>query len=214
MEPYLDTIKSLFYLFLALGISWFFWNSAEKYARKGLQFVDPLSFFIMSIWGASGFFFLSPILHFVPSLFQPILQLYFKPLPDWDIYLYIWANSYFSNIEWEILKHRSWLFSSVLLPILLIIISLLLRILYKPIRTKYHYIINSILIGLSIGVSAHLSGDILLSFIPRGDIGFKIYGWNLLSSFIWFISHIFLGFSIPFFLIWLISVISKKKYTE
>ena len=211
MQPYLDTIKSFFYLFLALGTSWFFWNSAERYAKKGLHFVDPFLFLVMVLWGASGFFFLSPILHVLPTSLHPILQLFFKPVPDWDIYLYIWANSYSSSIEWEFLKHRSCLFSSVIIPILLMTISILSKILHKPILAKSYRTLSSITIGLFIGISTHLSGDILLSFIPRGDVGFKIYSLSTSISLIWFASNIFLGIFIPFFWILLTSAIYKKK---
>ncbi len=213
--PYLDTVKDFFYLFLALGIAFVFWNRAEQYAKKGLQFVDPLLFLVMVIWGASGFFFLSPILQFLPGFFDSILDIFYQAIPDWDIPLYIWFNSWFSRGGWEFLKHRSWLFSSVIIPTVLLVISILPNILRKPLLAKkYHSHLNTlrnIAFGLFVGVSAHLCGDILLSFIPRGDIGFKIYGWNQWVSLIWFMFHIFLGIFIPFLLIWFIGTTYKKR---
>lgn len=211
MEVYLDTIKSFAYLFLALGISWLFWNFAEKYASKGLKFVNPVCFLIAVIWSGSGFFFFSPILNILPSLFHPILQLLFEPLSNWDIFLHIWANSFFSNIEWELLKHRSLLFNSVAIPIFLMIISISPKKIYQPILTKYSCTLNSISIGLFVGISSHLFGDIFLSFIPRGDIGFTINGLNQETSLIWLVLNIFLGILIPFFLIRLTSIHYKRR---
>ena len=212
--PYLDTVKDFCYLFLALGIALVFWSYAERYTEKGLRFVNPLLFLVMVIWGASGFFFLSPVLQFLPSFFDSILDIFYKAIPDWDIALYIWSNYWFPRVGWEFLKHRSWLFSSVIIPTAILVISILPSLLHKPILAKkYRWHLNtlrSIAFGLFVGVSVNLCGDILLSFIPRGDIGFKIYGWNQSDSLIWFAFHIFLGIFIPFLWIWLIGVTYKK----
>jgi hypothetical protein len=211
---YLDTVKDFFYLLLGILVSKYFWDYAERYSKQGLRLVNPLLFFIMVIWGASGFFFLSPILNFLPNLFEPILQLFYNAIPDWDIPLYIWAKSWLPGIEWELLKHRSWLFSSNIIPILLMVISTLTPRLYPSVLAKMRRHLNNlfnIAIGLSVGFFAHLCGDMILSFIPRGDIGVTIYSWNQLISLIWFALNMFLGISIPFFLIGLTSVRHKKQ---
>lgn len=213
MEPYLDTIKSFLYLLLSIGISWLFWNRAERYAKKGLHYVDPFLFIVMVIWGASGFFFFSFILHFIPTLYHSIIGLFLKPIPDWDISLYIWANHLFSDTDWDLFKHRSWLFSSVIIPILLMVISILIVALRKSISSKSFRVLNSIIIGLFVGISSHLSGDLVFSFIPRGNIGYKIYDFNTSISQLWFASNILLGISIPFLIICLTSAVYKKNKT-
>ena len=230
MEHLYDTFKQVIYLFGGIAVGYGFWELCEQYAKKGLRFINPLWFLIMVIWGASGFFFLRPLsflLNFLPksldSFFSSILQLFYKAVPDWDIPLYVWTKG-----SWEFLHHRSLLFSSVVLPISLLIISLvvlpiglliisvILPKFNKRISGSIYHLLNwlrDVALGLSIGISVHLCGDILLKWIPREDTDIKIYGLETFDSWVWFVLNLILGFSIPFIIIWVMDSRSHKKVT-
>ena len=218
---YLDTIKLFCYLFLGILVSFCFWNfseiSCQRYFKKKISSTDPFLFLITGIWGSSGFFFLSPILHILPVPLHPPLRLLCTAFPQWDILFYIWAHSWFSSpkweifndVEWQIFILRSWLFHSIIIPTLLILGSYLIQnFLYSSpaANTKVRHRLNTVFIigiGLSVGVSAHLLGDILLYPFPGGGANLLIYRWNQQASLLWTTSHMFLGLLVPFFFIWI-----------
>ena len=221
-----DTFKNVIYLFGGIAVAYGFWELCERYAKKGLQSINSLWFLIMVIWGASGFFFLRPLfffLDFLPksldSFFSSILQLFYTAIPDWDILLYVWSSGYLG-----FLQHRSLLFSSVVLPVTILSISLLLPILIslllptlnQGISDSIHRLLNwlrDVALGLSVGISVHLCGDILLKWIPRKDTGINIYGWETFHSWVWLMLNLLLGFSIPFIIIWVMDSGPHRKVT-
>lgn len=170
-----------FIIGLAVGIG--FWQVLERYAKNGVQKINPICFLIMLIWGASGLFFFR-------KLHIPILDhdFFYMAVPDWDIPLYNWSRFRF-------LIHRSWLFHSVLLPVGFIIISLWGIDRYQSSSKIYWQWFRDSAIGLSVGVSAHLIWDALLSY---SKIGFIIHGWNYFDSFLWLVINLIVGLGIPF----------------
>lgn len=144
----------------------------------------------MLIWGASGLFFFR-------KLHIPVLshQFFYMAVPDWDIPLYNWTRLRF-------LIHRSWLFHSALFPLSLLILSW-----WGMKRSRSHsgnahqwwQWLRDAAMGLSVGMSAHLIWDALLSSTKRG---FAIFGWNHFDSLAWLVLNLILGLGIPFLIIW------------
>jgi hypothetical protein len=182
---YFFTDKFIHFLVgLAVGVC--FWQLLERYARGGLQRINPIWFLLMLIWGASGLFFFR-------KLHIPVLSndFFYMAVPDWDIPLYNWTRLRF-------LIHRSWAFHSVLLPIGLIIISL--WGMYRDrTRSQYWQWLRDAAVGLCVGMSAHLIWDALLSFTKSG---FTIFGWNQSGSLAWLALNLILGLGVPFGVIW------------
>ncbi|WP_373526197.1 hypothetical protein [Nostoc sp.] len=184
----LDTIKNASYLFLGLISGYCFWELCEHYTGIGISRINPIVFILALCWGASGFFFLPP-LSFTAN------QLIYYALPDWDIPLSLW-------IKLGFLQHRSWLFSSVILPLALLIISRLSERYFARkqwfLSFIFHFI-RDISIGLSVGSSAHLFGDFSLQWIPVGDTSINIFGWQKpVYFYIWLVVNLLLGLGIPF----------------
>jgi hypothetical protein len=160
----------------------------EHYAGIGISRINPIVFILALCWGASGFFFLPPI-SFAAN------QLIYYALPDWDIPLSLW-------IKLGFLQHRSWLFSSVILPLTLLIISGLSERYFARRQWLLSFIFNiirDISIGLSVGSSAHLFGDFSLQWIPVGDTNINIFDWqNPVYLYLWLVVNLLLGLGIPF----------------
>jgi len=223
--PY-DTIKDFCYLFLGIAIAYGFWELCERYYRRGLRYINPFLFFVMVIWGVSGFFFLNPLLlllRLLPNdpvhpnpIFQiiSVFQLLSTAVPDLDIPLYRWAKFLNPNENWEILMHRSLLFSSVIIPFILMFTTVFFPILFQNISNVIRNILNFLYIsaiGLFIGISSHLLGDMLFMFIPSGDISIKIYNWEENLSLLWLVANTILGIFIPLVAIMLIHFLERKK---
>ncbi|KAM3093298.1 hypothetical protein ACKFKG_20030 [Phormidesmis sp. 146-35] len=185
----LDTIKNACYLFLGLITGHIFWELCEHYCERAISYVNPLLFILTLCWGASGFFFLPPI--FLPA--DQFLQYAF---PDWDIPLSLLLKSHF-------LQHRSWLFSSTLIPLAFLSIIILQSILTQKTLQKRRFLIfllnslRDICVGFSVGITAHLIGDLIFQWIPARDTGIAIAGWQNLYSYTWFVLSLLFGFSIP-----------------
>ena len=193
---FLDTVKSASYLFFGMLIGYYFWEFCEYRIRKDISIssINPIWYLIMVVWGASGFFFL-------PYTQHSVFHLLYYPVPDWNIQFFLWT-------KWEFLQHCSWLFSSVILPLTLLGISLLMHRISQRhsslICRLFNYLFNclrDISIGLSIGVSTHLIGDFVLQWTPSIDTNINIFGWLQLHSLIWLCLNLFLGFIIPFIVI-------------
>lgn len=181
---YLSTDKLMhFAVGLAVGVC--FWQLLEYYARGGVRQINPILFLLMLIWGASGLFLFR-------KLHIPILDgdFFYMAVPDWDIPLYNWTRLRF-------LIHRSWMFHSVLVPIGLIIISF--WGMHRNSITQYWKWLRDAAMGLSVGISAHLIWDALLSSTKRG---FFIHGWDLPTSVFWLALNLILGLGVPFGIIW------------
>ncbi|MBD2124732.1 hypothetical protein H6F68_28085 [Trichocoleus sp. FACHB-262] len=177
----LDNIKDTLYLFFGMALGYAFWEFCERYAREQILYVNPILFVIMLVWGASGFFFL-------PYSQDLIIQLLCYAIPDWDIPLSMGRQS-------DLFQHRSWLFSSILIPLILLGIAILsavfrLRLVLSSLR--------NIAIGLLVGISAHLLGDLLLQWIPIGDTDIKIYELDSLHSRVWLFLNLVFGLVLPF----------------
>ncbi|NEQ44421.1 MAG: hypothetical protein F6K00_13030 [Leptolyngbya sp. SIOISBB] len=171
---------------LAVGIT--FWWLLERYLRNAARRINPILFLIMLVWGASGLFFFR-------KLGIPILShtAFYMAIPDWDIPLYQVTRLRF-------LIHRSWLFHSTLLPLALLGLWGWLR--RSPPSHQWPTLLTNSLrdsaLGLSIGMSAHLLWDALLSSTRRG---FYIRGFGSLNSWLWLIMSLGLGIGIP----WLVA---------
>ncbi|MBE8990046.1 hypothetical protein [Nostoc sp. LEGE 12450] len=188
----LDTVKNASYLFLGMLVGYGFWEFCECYAKVGISRINPFLYPFMVVWGASGFFFL-PYVEYA--------HLSYYAVPDWDIPLTVW-------MQLEFLQHRSWLFSSVLIPLAFLAIAQLLQNTRqrhsKRINKVFKIFIGSlkdISLGLSVGISAHLMGDFLLQWIRSGDTSINIFGWTKLYSLIWLALNLLLGLIVPFLII-------------
>ena len=184
---YLSTDK-LMHFVVGLAVGAGFWQLLERYAQVGVRRINPIWFLIMLIWGASGLFFFR-------KLHIPILSndFFYMAVPDWDIPLYNWTRLRF-------LIHRSWLVHSALLPIGLLFISLwgMNRAQSLSNSPKWNWLRDAA-IGLSVGISAHLIWDALLS---ETKAGFLINGWNHYTSLTWLALNLSMGFGVPFLVIW------------
>jgi hypothetical protein len=181
---YLSTDKLMhFAVGLAVGVC--FWQLLEYYARGGVRQINPILFLLMLIWGASGLFLFR-------KLHIPILDgdFFYMAVPDWDIPLYNWTRLRF-------LIHRSWMFHSVLVPIGLIVISF--WGMHRNSISQYWNWLRDAAMGLSVGMSAHLIWDALLSSTKRG---FLINGWDMPTSLAWLGLNLILGLGVPFGIIW------------
>lgn len=165
-----------------------FWYAIERYCPIAARRLNPIVFLVMLIWGASGLFFFR-------RLHLPVLSgdLFYMAVPDWDIPLYK-----ATRLRWLI--HRSWLFHSVLIPLTVASLSAgrLLMARHSNRQTAWKRLLEGA-IALSIGMSAHLLWDGLLSYSKRG---FVIHGWSLPVSFAWWICNIAIGITVPFAIVW------------
>lgn len=181
MSPFVDKLLH-FAVGLAVGMA--FWWLLERYSRSAARTINPIAFLIMLVWGASGLFFFR-------KLGLPVLShtFFYMAFPDWDIPLYK-----LTGLRWLI--HRSWLFHSVLMPMGML--GLWLWLSQKTSITQFQRGLVNLLrdsaIGLSVGISAHLLWDALLSSTRRG---FYIHGFGSSLSLLWLLGNLILGIGIP-----------------
>jgi len=172
---------------LAIGVGFWWW--LERYAKQAARSINPLVFLIMLIWGASGLFFFR-------KLGIPLLSgtFFYMAVPDWDIPLYDATGLRF-------LIHRSWLFHSVLLPMGLLggwFWCSQQRYVSPWQRTGVNLLRDGA-IGLSVGMSAHLVWDALLSSFKRG---FYIRGFGGSASYLWLFVNLAIGIGVPLLIAW------------
>lgn len=167
---------------LAVGI--LFWGLLERYSRSAARTINPIVFLIMLVWGASGLFFFRKL--GLPWLSHTAFYMAF---PDWDIPLY-------KSTGMKLLVHRSWLFHSVLIPMGILGVWAWLG--HRPCSNSLQRIMINFLrdsaIGLSVGISAHLIWDALLSSTRRG---FYIHGFSSSISWLWLLGNLILGIGVP-----------------
>ncbi|MBE9079163.1 hypothetical protein IQ241_17970 [Romeria aff. gracilis LEGE 07310] len=174
----------LMHFITGLGTGIVFWWVLERYARLGSRLINPIAFLIMLIWGASGLFFFR-------KLGVPLLSYtyFYMAFPDWDIPLYQWLG-------WRLLRHRSWLFHSALIP--MGGFALWLWIAQITALTQLQRALNNLLrdcaMGLSVGICAHLLWDALLSSTKRV---FFVHGFNAPSSYLWLLFNCTIGLGVP-----------------
>ncbi|RZM82291.1 hypothetical protein [Leptolyngbya iicbica] len=181
MSPLLD---KLLHFAIGLAVGMVFWGLLERYTRSAARSFNPIAFLIMLIWGASGLFFFR-------KLGVPIFShtYFYMAFPDWDIPLY-------QATRLPFLVHRSWLFHSVLIPMGLLGLWLGLSQ-QSPITSFQRSLLNLLrdgAIGLSVGISAHLLWDALLSSTRRG---FYIAGFGNSLSLLWLLVNLVIGIGIP-----------------
>ena len=175
---------------LAVGAG--YWWLLERYAKVGVKRINPIWYLVMLIWGASGLFLFR-------KLNIPVLSgdIFYMAVPDWDIPLY-------NSTRFRFLIHRSWLFHSALLPLVLLFTSW-----WGMQRSRFQF--NNMrdgAIGLSVGMSAHLIWDALLSSTKQG---FVIFGWSQSASLVWLACNLILGLGIPFLMIWAIAYLANSR---
>jgi hypothetical protein len=211
----------MLYLLLGILFGWSFWELCERYAARGLMYINPLVFMTMLVWGSSGLF---PLRFFPENRFSSILQFFYTAVPDWDILLYSWTS-------WSFLTHRSFLFSSNILPATCIgaiwLLSSFRKLFFSSTRSALYFLSLNISIGLSVGVAAHLLADVLqnlvlfgkdlLLFLLPGDypyrsFKFEIGNKGLIESLIWVGLNLALGLIIPFLIIKSTSLEAEGKY--
>jgi hypothetical protein len=182
------SLDKFMHFVVGLAVGSGFWWSLERHARPGVRLVNPLCFLLMLIWGASGLFFFR-------KLGLPILShtLFYMAIPDWDI-------PFYHATRLRFLIHRSWLFHSVLIPMTLLSLWFWLsRIL--P-RTTWKHQLNNLMrdcaLGLSVGISAHLIWDALLSYTRRG---FYIRGFGWAGSALWLGLNLVVGLGVPLLIV-------------
>jgi hypothetical protein len=181
MSPLLD---KLIHFAVGLAVGMAFWWLLERYNRAAARTLNPITFLIMLVWGASGLFFFR-------KLGVPILShtYFYMAFPDWDIPLY-------QATRLPFLVHRSWLFHSVLIPMGLLGIWLWLsqQSLSTNLQRGMVNLLRDSAIGLSVGISAHLLWDALLSSTRRG---FYIAGFGSSLSLLWLLANLLIGIGIP-----------------
>ncbi|MEM6435033.1 MAG: hypothetical protein AAF773_14455 [Cyanobacteria bacterium P01_D01_bin.115] len=178
-------LDKLLHFAIGLGVGVVFWAGLERYHRAAARVINPLVFLIMVVWGASGLFLFR-------QLGIPLLShtAFYMAVPDWDLPLY-------KLTRFRFLIHRSWPFHSVLIPLLLL--GLWLWLSRQPGWHRWQRVGLSTLrdgaIGLSVGMSAHLIWDALLSSTRRG---FYIHGFSRGTSLLWLLINLTLGLGVPF----------------
>jgi len=181
MSAFLDKL-----LHFAVGVSvgMGFWYLLERYARPASRVINPIVFIIFLIWGASGLFLFRKL--GIPLLSH---QLFYMAFPDWDIPIY-------NATRLRFLLHRSWLFHSVLIPMGFGGVWFWFRQKRELNRIQNFALdlLRDSAIGLSVGISAHLIWDALLSSMKRG---FYIQGFDSFTSFLWLSINIALGLGVP-----------------
>lgn len=182
----------LVHFIVGLMIGAAFWKLLEVTCPIGIRRINPIVFLVMLIWGASGLFFFR-------KLHIPLLSgdLFYMATPDWDIPLYNLTRLRF-------LLHRSWLFHSILIPAGLMALSWWQLSSDRP--QRFWRGVMEAAIGLSVGMSAHLLWDGILSSTRRG---FLIHGWSLPISLFWLIVNLLLGIALPFSMVWLLNISSS-----
>lgn len=155
----------------------------------------------MLIWGASGLFFFR-------KLGIPILSntFFYMAFPDWDIPLY-------QATGLRLLLHRSWLFHSVLIP--MVVLAGWLWFMQRPGLATWQKspanLVRDGAIGLSVGISAHLIWDALLSSTRRG---FYIRGLGGTTSYLWLFVNLGLGIGIPLLIAWSMRLTGQTNHSE
>ncbi len=186
MSSFLD---KLMHFAVGLGVGISFWWLLERYSRSAAHLINPVVFLIMVVWGASGLFFFRKLA--IPFLSHTFFYMAF---PDWDIPLY-------DSTGLRFLIHRSWLFHSVLIPLGLL--GLWFWLARQPPTTPLQRTLMNLLrdsaIGLSVGISAHLIWDALLSSLRRD---FYIHGFGSGASYLWLLLNLSLGLGVPLVLAW------------
>ncbi|MFQ4138218.1 hypothetical protein PGN35_018055 [Nodosilinea sp. PGN35] len=166
---------------MAIGMA--FWWVLERNHRSAAAAINPICFLVMVIWGASGLFFFR-------KLGVPLLggTFFYMAFPDWDIPLYNATGLRF-------LIHRSWLFHSVLIPMGLLGGWLWFAPQFTLAWQKTAVnLLRDGAMGLSVGVSAHLIWDALLSSTRRG---FYIHGFSGAASYGWLLLNLVVGLGVP-----------------
>jgi hypothetical protein len=183
-------VDKFLHFVVGLAVGFGFWWLLERQASRGSQFINPICYLLMLLWGASGLFFFR-ILHL------PILshQLFYMAFPDWDIPISRLPGLGF-------LMHRSWLFHSVIISTAILSICTVLIIQGNMNHTRWqsnllHWCRDGA-IGLSVGICAHLIWDFLLSSTKTG---FRIHGWSSSASLIWFLLNLLIGLGLPFLIV-------------
>jgi len=181
-------IDKLMHFATGLAVGMVFWWLLERYSRAAARQINPIIFLVMLVWGASGLFFFR-------KLGIPVLShtFFYMAFPDWDIPLYKSSGLRF-------LIHRSWLFHSVLISMGMLGIWLWLSQ-QSPVNRGRRALVNLLrdcAIGLSVGISAHLIWDALLSSTRRG---FYIHGFGSSLSWLWLLGNLAVGLGVP----WLIA---------
>jgi hypothetical protein len=174
---------------LAVGSG--YWYAIERYCPIAVRRLNPILFLVMLTWGASGLFFFR-------KLHLPWLSgdLFYMAIPDWDI-------PFYNSTKLRFLIHRSWLFHSVLIPLAIAAISgwklsLAKRQGFDRFPVLWKWLLEGA-IALSVGISAHLLWDGLLSSTKRG---FIIHGWSLPASFAWLAVNLAVGIAVPLAIVW------------
>ncbi|MEA5419616.1 hypothetical protein VB712_10315 [Spirulina sp. CCNP1310] len=175
---------------IATGVG--FWWVLERRARVAAGVINPICFLVMLIWGASGLFFLRKL--GIPFFSH---TLFYMAIPDWDIPLYLATRLRF-------LIHRSWLFHSVVIPLALLggwlwLVNIPTLSIWQKTLVKWG---RDGAIGLSVGMSAHLIWDALLSSTRRG---FYIHGFGGPASYTWLGLNLLVGLGVPLLMAWGIS---------
>ncbi|MEM9089509.1 MAG: hypothetical protein AAGC93_12280, partial [Cyanobacteria bacterium P01_F01_bin.53] len=159
------SVKPIIYLLLGVTLYNYFEQWCERYNKPGIESVNPVLSLIMVVWGSGGFFFLRFLSLLLPNWLNPLLQVLFTAVPDLGLIFAKW-------MQYSWLSHPSWLWKSILLPTVLLVISLLVpkpRNHLMPKGRRYSKYLFDLSLGLYVGVSAHLIADLLLFWIPGGD---------------------------------------------
>ncbi len=189
----------LMHFFVGLAVGAGYWWLLERYAKVGVKRINPIWYLVMPIWGASGLFLFR-------KLNIPVLSgdIFYMAVPDWDIPLY-------NSTRFRFLIHRSWLFHSALLPLVLLVTSWWgmqhSRSQFNNSHQWWRWLRDGA-IGLSVGMSAHLIWDALLSSTKQG---FVIFGWSQSASLVWLACNLILGLGIPFLMVWAIADLSNGR---
>jgi len=203
------------YLMFGIGAIALFLSWARIHANQGLRRMEVWLFILMALWGASGFFFLRLFTQFISfpknKLFENLsnaLEIFYVPIPDWDSYLFGWAQQCCG-----FLRPRSAIFSSILLPMAALLILVVLALFFLRFyihKADYLTFIRDGALGLSIGISANLCADLLIKLVFFKSTNVMISNWNQISSIAWILSNILLGYFIPVLLVKRISRVERE----
>ena len=182
-------LDKLMHFAIGLAVGLVFWWILERYSRSATRIINPVIFLIMLVWGASGLFIFRKLgIPFFSHTF------FYMAFPDWDIPLYDVTRLRF-------LIHRSWLFHSVLIPTGLLGIWFWQsrQLITTSLQRNLINLLRDGAIGLSVGISAHLLWDALLSSLRRG---FHIQGFGTAASYLWLFLNLGVGLGVPWLIAW------------
>ena len=163
----------LAHLFVGVVFAMLFWYVLEKQYRNPA--LNPFMLFLGCLWGACGLFFFR---WFFVDINIPILksEWVYTAFPDWDILILGWG------------AHRNLFFHSAIFPILLMLVAVWKKILW----------LRDFAIGLTLGISAHLTWDLITVYRHPWNYIKHLDGY---AGALWVVANVIIGVALAYYLV-------------